>query len=166
DPAAMSSFPSRLMLSTTPVPFVPMMGAVQPAAVQDDLTFELKAVPGTYRVILASPAPGWMIRTVRLHGADVTDSGLDLKLNEDLSNLEVELTNKLTSISGLVTNTRGDSVKDYSTVVFPQDSTRWGGSNPRYQSMGRPDQDGRFKISGLPPGEYYIIALDRLDTGE
>jgi hypothetical protein len=32
--------------------------------------------------------------------------------------------------------------------------------------MGRPDQDGRFKVTGLPAGEYYIIALDRIDTGE
>jgi hypothetical protein len=69
-------------------------------------------------------------------------------------------------ISGLVTNARGDQLKDYTTVVFAQDSTRWGGSNPRYQSMGRPDQDGRFKVTGLPAGEYYIIALDRIDSGE
>jgi hypothetical protein len=165
DPAAMASLPSRLMLSTTPVPFVPMMG-MQPSPVLEDLTFELKAVPGTYRLTLGSPAPGWAVRTVRLHGADVTDAGFAIKPNEDLSGVEVELTNKLTMISGLVTNARGDQLKDYTTVVFAQDSTRWGGSNPRYQSMGRPDQDGRFKVTGLPAGEYYIIALDRIDSGE
>ena len=152
DPAGMSSLPSRLVFAATPL--------------QDDLTFDLKSVPGTYRVSLAAPAPGWTIRTVRLHGADVTDSGFEIKPNEDLSGLEVELTNKLTTISGLVTNARGDQVKDYSAIVFAQDSTRWGGSNPRYQSMGRPDQDGRFKVTGLPAGEYYIIALERIDTGE
>jgi len=28
---------------------------------------------------------------------------------------------------------------------------------------GRPDQDGRYRIAGLPPGRYYIVAVDHLD---
>ena len=32
--------------------------------------------------------------------------------------------------------------------------------------MGRPDQDGRFKISGLAPAEYYIIALDSAQSSQ
>ncbi len=31
---------------------------------------------------------------------------------------------------------------------------------------GRPDQDGRFKITGLPPGDYYIVAVDKIDLGQ
>jgi hypothetical protein len=138
---------------------------VAPAPVQDDMTFELKSPPGVYRLNLATVGMGWAIRSVRLNGVDVTDAGFEIKGNQEIGGLEVELTNKLTTISGLVTNARGDTLKDYSTLVFAQDSARWG-VNPRYQSMGRPDQDGRFKISGLPPGDYYIIALDRIDTGE
>ena len=30
----------------------------------------------------------------------------------------------------------------------------------------RPDQDGRYKVTGLPPGEYCVIALDYLDQNE
>jgi hypothetical protein len=30
----------------------------------------------------------------------------------------------------------------------------------------RPDQDGRYKVNGLPPGEYRVIALDYLDQNE
>jgi hypothetical protein len=102
---------------------------------------------------------------VRLNGADVTDAGIDFKPNEDISGVEVELTNKLTTISGLVRNSRGEVSKDYTTIVFAQDKEKWTGST-RYQSAGRPDQDGRFKISGLPPGEYYIIAVDRVEPGQ
>jgi hypothetical protein len=164
DPAAASSLPARLMLTAMPVQMTPMMG-VQPAAVAEDMSFEIKSPPGVYRVNLGGAALGWAIRTVRLNGADVTDSGVEVKANEDLAGLEVELTNKLTSISGLVTNARGETVRDFSAVVFAHDSSLWG-SNTRYQSMGRPDQDGRFKISGLPAGNYYIVALDRVDSGE
>jgi hypothetical protein len=36
----------------------------------------------------------------------------------------------------------------------------------RYIQSGRPDQNGRFRVSGLPPGEYSLIALDRLDDAD
>jgi hypothetical protein len=64
-----------------------------------------------------------------------------------------------------VKNSRGEVSKDYTTIVFAQDKAKWTAGS-RYQSAGRPDQDGRFKISGLPEGEYYIIAVDRLEPGQ
>ena len=112
-----------------------------------------------------APPTGWAVRSVRVNGVDVTDAGIEFKPNEEISGVEVELTNKLTTISGLVTNSRGEASKDYTAIVFAQDKDKWAG-NSRYQSMGRPDQDGRFKIMGLPPGEYYIIAVDRVEPGQ
>jgi hypothetical protein len=100
-----------------------------------------------------------------LNGVDVTDAGVDVKPNEDIGGLEVELTNKLTTISGLVTNARGEAVKEYATIAFAQDRDKWKIFG-RYQSMGRPDQDGRFKISGLAPSDYYIVALDKVDPSQ
>jgi hypothetical protein len=134
-----------------------------PAPVNDDLTFELKARPGKMRVVLAGPITGWAVRAVRYRGADVTDSGIEFRANEDIADIELELTNRLTDVSGIVTNSRGATLKDYSVVVFPQDRDKWTPSS-RYLRTGRPDQDGRFKFNGLPPGAYYIVALDYLDT--
>jgi protocatechuate 3,4-dioxygenase beta subunit len=166
DPGAATSLPPRLMLqvSSPQQQMMPMIGARMPAAVQEDMSFELKTAPGVYRLNLMGSGQGWTIRSVRRAATDVTDSGFEVK-NGDDTVLEVELTNKLTTITGLVTNARGAAVKDYTAIVFAQDPERWKGST-RYQSTGRPDQDGRFNITGLPPGEYYIIALDRVDMGE
>ena len=111
------------------------------------------------------PMDGFTIRAVRLNGTDITDAGIEFKPNEDISGLEVELTNKLTTISGLVTNARGEAVKEYTAIAFAQDREKWKIVG-RYQSMGRPDQDGRFKIAGLPPADYYIVALDKIDPGQ
>jgi hypothetical protein len=72
----------------------------------------------------------------------------------------------VSAITGLVTGGRGDASRDYTAIAFPQDSERWKETNSRYIRTGRPDQDGRFKISGLPPGEYLLIAVDRVDPGE
>jgi len=166
DPAAASLLPRTLTIGAFPASFTGMpMPSPPPARMADDYTFELKSPPGLYRLNLVPAGQGWTIRSVRLSGNDITDAGVEIKANEEIHALEVELTNKLTTITGLVTNARGDGVKDYTTIVFAQDAARWTG-NTRYVSQGRPDQDGRFKINGLPPGEYYIVALDRVDSGE
>jgi hypothetical protein len=35
----------------------------------------------------------------------------------------------------------------------------------RWVAGARPDQDGRFKISNMPPGSYYAVALDYIEAG-
>jgi hypothetical protein len=75
------------------------------------------------------------------------------------------LTNQLTTVSGLVTSARGEHSTDYTVVLFAQDREKWQPPN-RFFRTGRPDQDGRFKLSGLPAGEYYAIASDSLDPNE
>jgi len=170
DPAAASSLPRQLMIRAFPANFAGMGPPPAPARMADDLTFEIKSTPGVMRLSLmgnsfGQPPDGWSIRFVRLNGVDVTDAGIEFKPNEDISGVEVELTNKVTTISGTVKTSRGELSKEYTAIVFAQDKERWTG-NSRYQSAGRPDQDGRFKITGLPPGEYYVVAVDRLEQGQ
>jgi hypothetical protein len=133
--------------------------------VNDDLTFEMKAQPGKFRLTLFGQLPGWSIRSVRYRGVDITDAGMEFRPNEDVADVEIELTNRATDVSGLVTNAKGDALKDYSIVVFPQDRDKWTPSS-RYMRTVRPDQDGRYKVNGLPPGEYRVIALDYVDPNE
>lgn len=156
---------STLRVTAQPVQFDTVMFGPNtgPAPVNDDLTFELKTRPGKMRIVLAGPTTDWAVRAVRYRGADVTDSGIEFRSNEDVADIEVEVTNRPTDVSGLVTNSRGTALKDYSVVVFPQDRDKWI-PNSRYLRTSRPDQDGRFKANGLPPGAYYIVALDYLDT--
>src|SRR3954452_16790604 len=167
DPAAAQALrPSTLRLGLQPAePDMMFIGGTPPAVVNDDLTFELKGAPGNMRVAMFGPAPGWTIRTVRYRGSDITDSGLEIRPNENLTDIEVELTNRLTEVSGLVTNPKGEALKDYSVIVFPQDREKWT-PNSRYLKSSRPDQDGRFKVSAIPPGEYYVIALDYVDSND
>jgi protocatechuate 3,4-dioxygenase beta subunit len=165
--AAQALKPAMLRVMAQPVAFDgPMMGPpAPPAAVNDDLTFELKTRPGKMRISLAGQATGWSIRAVKYHGLDMTDSGIEFKANEDITDIDVELTNRVTDLSGLVTNGRGAAVKDYSVIVFPQDRDKWTPGS-RYLRSARPDQDGRFKFSGLPPGDYYALALDYVDSSD
>jgi hypothetical protein len=164
DPAAAPSLPAALFVSAFGLDGPNFGGA--PARVADDYTFVLRTSPGRSRIVLPNAPPGWSIRAIRLNGADVIDSGIDFKPNEDVRGLEVELTNKVSAITGLVTSGRGEASRDYTAIAFPQDSERWKDTNSRYIRWGRPDQDGRFRISGLPAGDYLLIALDKIDPGE
>ena len=150
---ALSSAPDLLNIPST-------------ARVNDDSTFEIKVQPGNH-LLRMNPTAGFAnarIKAVRLNGADVTDTGIDFRPNEDVSGLEVELTTQVSDLSGSVTNTRGESVKDYTVVVFARDRQRWGFAS-RFLGGGRPDQDGKYRVRSLPAGEYYAVALDYVEQG-
>ena len=168
DSAAAQGFrPSSVRLGLTPTQTDMMMMGMpsQPAVLKDDLTFELKAAPGQFRLTMFNQPTGWTIRAVRYRNSDVTDTGIEIRPGEDLAEVEVELTNRLTDLSGVVTNAKGEAIKDYSVIVFPSDRDKWT-PNSRYMRTSRPDQDGRYKVSGVPPGQYLVIALDYLDQNE
>jgi hypothetical protein len=168
DPGAAASLP-MLMLRPSPLEPGTLPIGISSTRIGDDGTFELKSRPGRMRIDIVNDSMnqpgGWAIRAVWLNGIDVTNSGVEFHPNEHVSGLEVELTNRLTTISGLVTNARGESVTEYSAIAFSQDREQWTGTT-RYQGSGGPDQDGRFKITGLPPGDYYIVAIDKIEPGQ
>ena len=158
-------FSQILMHAAPKEPLLAMGVMTPPARAGDDGTFAIKSRPGVTHILAASLAANWTLKAVRLNGIDVTDAGVEVRPNEDVSGLEVELTNRISMLSGLVTNNRGEPVTDYSAIIFSQDRDRWG-EGSRYVDSGRPDQDGRYKVSGLPAGEYFAIAVDSIDPAE
>jgi hypothetical protein len=135
-----------------------------PPAVNDDWTFRVTLSPGRTRLWVFG-APGWDVKAVRAGGVDVTDEGLEVKPAEDVSNVEIELTNRVTDTSGLVTDERGEPVKDYAVVIFSRDPKKWVLPSRSIRTA-RSDQDGRFKIGGLPSGEYFAYAVDFIEPGQ
>jgi hypothetical protein len=172
DPAAALSFhPSMYRVTATPVQPEAMMGGSPPGSLNDDLTFSLKTRPGLMRIGIVPSGPGmgeagFTARAIRLNGVDTIDAGFEIKPNEDVGGVEIEVTNHAAELSGTVTNASGVAVKDYAVVIFPQDRDRWGVTGVRYVKSARPDQDGRFKIVAVPPGDYAAVALDYVEPGE
>lgn len=54
---------------------------------------------------------------------------------------------------------------DYTVLVFSREPARWNGDS-RHFATTRPDQTGRFTVSGLAAGDYYAAALDYLDPSD
>lgn len=142
---------------------MPTFGAAQ---VKDTGAFEVDGLIGG-RIFRAANLPkGWFLKRVQYNGEDVTDKGVEFKPGEDLNGIEIELTNRTTSISGAVTNARGEALKDYTVVIFPDEQAKWVLPMNRWTSSSRPDQEGRFRISNLPPGTYNVIAVEYVASGE
>jgi protocatechuate 3,4-dioxygenase beta subunit len=163
--------PSSIRLNAMPKDPDPLLlgpGLTQ-GRVNEDGTFTLTSRPGSIRINmitdLSANGSAWTLKAVRVNGVDVTDSGFDVGTSQDIGGIEVELTNRVSSLSGHVTNGRGETLMDYSAIVFSQDRERWTDTG-RYFRTGRPDQEGRYKVTGLPAGEYFAIALETVDPNE
>jgi hypothetical protein len=133
-----------------------------PPVVRDDWTFELRGLRGR-GFIRAGTMGDWELKRVRREDADVTDTPLDF--GADLDGLEIELTQRATTVSGGVTDDRGGVALDATVVVFADDPVKWG-PHSRFIESARPDQQGRFTIRGLPPGRYLAIAVGYLEPGD
>jgi hypothetical protein len=159
--------PSAVRLMSGPTaPSGPMLigGGGTPPTLRADWSFEMSVQPGTMSIRAIPSIPGWSVKAVRHNGTDVTDTGIDFPSGGTVEGIEIELTNLQQEISGRVTNDKGLEVKDYSVLFFPQDRARW--ESMRYFAVGRPNQEGRYSVRTLPPGEYLAAALEYLDPSE
>lgn len=168
DGGAVQSFqgpPPQLMFNSADLEdFGPGMLSMPPRlSPQDDLSFETKATAGRWVARLMAPDGRWSLKAVRHQGVDVTDQGVDVRPGQDVSGVEVELTSQRQEISGLVT-AAGKQTSSYTAVVFAQDRELWRGLS-RYIAVGRPDQEGRFRVRNLPPGDYYVAAVEYVEQG-
>jgi hypothetical protein len=133
--------------------------------IREDWSFEMKGLDGLRVFRLNGLPAGWMVKSVTHDGRDITDGGIEFRGTEDLSGLQIVVTNVITTLTGTVTDGKGEALKEYSLVVFADDPTRWVPQS-RYLATTRPDQNGRFKVEKLPPGNYLAIALDYLEEGD
>jgi hypothetical protein len=135
------------------------------ARVSDAATFTMSGLSGQRLLRLNGLPQEWMLKAVMNGSTDVTDTPFDFRGSEQISNIQIVVTDRVTEVSGKVTS-RGQPARDYAIVVFPEDEAKWTFPS-RFVQSGRPDQQGLFKVRALPPGERYLaVAVDYLENGE
>lgn len=135
-----------------------------PARVSDDWSFALRNVNDAVLIRTSLPQ-GWALKSVSVGGADITDTPTEFPAGQPIAGMQIVLTRKLTALSGQVTDGRGNPVLDASIVIFPADDKLWTFQS-RFVKTARPDQDGRYQLSALPPADYLAIALQGMEEGQ
>ena len=159
--------PRDIGVTPRPVDFdvSPLIGSGYRALIHDDWTFEMAGLSGPRRFVVSAP-PGWSAKAVRLNGRDITDTPLPFGTkDESLTDVEVVVTNRAREIAGTVTDGRGRPTADYTVMVFATDPRRWYAQS-RFMAFARPGPDGTFVARGLPPAEYFVVAVDRMQGTE
>jgi len=136
---------------------------VPPAAsIQPDGTFRFDGIgPGTWRVTGVLPA-GWTLRSAIVNGRDTLDAPLEVRSGQPVTDLTLTLTDRPAELTGMLTDSAGQPTSEYSMLAFSTDRSLW--TVPRRVSGAvRLSSDGRYRIVGLPPGNYYVTAITDFD---
>jgi hypothetical protein len=138
-------------------------GSVGDGTVAEDGSFELGAVTGSVLFRVATP-PTWTLKSVTIDGEDMTDVPYEFKGAVELSDVVIVLTDKLTELFGGVSDDRGRALNDYVVVLLPSEPKE-GAAAMRFTRTVRPDQEGSYRVRGVPPGRYLVAAVESLEQG-
>ena len=160
---APSASPSDLQINAIPTGDTLVFGTGLAEPIKDDWTFDWDFLLGN-RIIRPSTLPaGWYLKAVMRGKADITDTPIVFTGAEVVSDLEIVLTTETTSVAGAALGTGGGASMDYTVVAFADDVSKWT-SWSRFIKTARPDDTGRFRLDGLPPGRYRIAAVDKVEN--
>jgi hypothetical protein len=133
--------------------------------VGDDWTFTLRNITDAV-LVRAQPPQGWAMKSVFINGQDITDTPMEFAPGQTVSGMQIVLTKKITALTGQVTDTKGNPVLDATVVVFPSNEKLWTYQS-RFIKAARPDQEGKYRVTGLPgPESYLVVALQGLEDGQ
>src|SRR5205814_1987206 len=123
--------------------------------IQWDGAFAINNVPPGRYILRArgddSETPQFAAQPVSMNGEDVTDFTVILSAGA--------------TVSGTLTTESGTPLPDYAVLAFPTDASL---CQPQARQImtARPDQTGKYRIRGLPPGQYYVATVDPTEQGE
>jgi hypothetical protein len=106
---------------------------------------------------------GYYVKSVKLGGQEVVETGFELLPGVDASGLTVTLSPDAARVDGGVTDDRGAPSTGATVVIVPVSKYR------REAMLSFPtastDQHGRFSLPNLAPGDYLLFAWDDVEPG-
>jgi protocatechuate 3,4-dioxygenase beta subunit len=135
------------------------------ATLNEQQQFEIKGVSSPCVVTALGAPSGWMLKSVQLNGIDAGERMIE-PAGKSITGFELTFTNRVTTLTGSVQDAQNQPAKEYTVVVFPEESRRWQPPfSARYLRRARPDQTGTFKFTALPPARYLVVAFDNIEEG-
>jgi protocatechuate 3,4-dioxygenase beta subunit len=130
-----------------------------------DNTFEYRGIFGRSLLIAQLKDPAWYVKSITYRGQDLADTPFDFGSTDVFRDIEVVVSANGAVITGRVTDDRAALVRDYTVAVIPTDRSKLT-MRSRWLKTGRATQDGTFRLTGLVPGDYAVVAVNHLDGSE
>jgi len=134
------------------------------ATIDPDGSFRIAgAIPGTSRLVVPAPATSpWAPKSAMLGGRDLLDESFEVRAGEDVSGLVVTFTDRPAALSGTLLDGTGRPAPQFFVLVYSTNRAFWTPNSRRTRPV-RAGVDGSYRLSGLPPGEYFLCALTEID---
>jgi protocatechuate 3,4-dioxygenase beta subunit len=137
--------------------------ASSPLSTVEGGRFELLRVTGPTRFLVTAPScEGCYVRSVLVNGANATDTPFDFGLTGVHRGVEVVVSDAGAAVEGRASDERDTPASGYWVVLFPTSRDLWYARSPHVKAepsaMGGP-----FRVTGLAPGEYFVVAVDRVE---
>jgi len=126
-----------------------------------DGTFEVHDLaPERYRVVVSGTPEGSYVKSIRFGNEDITHGILDLTAGIG-GVVDIKLSPNAADVSGTVNNDKSETVGDIVVTLGP--ASVEAAEQTLFLRQTRTDQNGHFKLSNLPPGEYRLLAWEDVD---
>jgi hypothetical protein len=131
---------------------------------QPDDTFEFQGVFGPTLLRELFQEADWYLKSVVIRGQEQVDSPFDFGASGTFSDIEVLISAFGATVTGRVTDDRAAPVRDCAVVVFSTFRDRWSALSRWVKTTEHPSSEGTFTVRGLPPGDYWVAAIERRDS--
>ena len=121
-------------------------------------------LPGKYRVRVEPLAENAYIKTMELDGAPSLQSEIDLSRGAGGSRLKLVVSANGAQISGTVLDSEGQPM--HTMVEIWLRNSPSGDDPPEREQVRGLAPDGRYNLRSLPPGKYWLLAVDSLHSGD
>lgn len=160
---------AKMSVSLVPVSTVAGVRALpRSMPFQDGQSFTtLEYEPGLYRIRVEQIPSGWFLKSASYQGQDVSDAPFEI-VDRTVSGITISIVDSLSGVSGTVRTKQGEPMSTSEVIVFPADQISWqkSGVSTRRSRVVRANQGGAYIVLQLPPGDYYVVALDPKLSGD
>jgi hypothetical protein len=134
---------------------LPIPARIGPQAVDASGAFVIRNVPEATYTLTLSPLPtGAYIADIREGGASVFDSGI-VAGTASHEQIEIILDTNGQTLEGVVLDEKQQPVSGAAVALVPPANRR---QNAALYRTARSEADGRFKLTGVAPGDFKVFA--------
>jgi hypothetical protein len=112
---------------------------------------------GAYLASVLGIPPGFYVKSATLDGTDILSDAFKFSVSSS-GRFDIVVGSGAAQINGAVTDARGLPVPGVQAILVPAQRNR-----PDLYRMADTDQNGRFTMTGITPGEYRLFSWEAIE---